>query len=290
LGFNDGLFLIGASQGNQTLESLSLRVQDVTEISPKGRVVYTESLLGRIPKPQNYHIFNESDNLIQQFSQPVALHNGGQFVIVSTLYQKAATLNFGTQQVQISAGGSKQTYEVFNWPFKSQLNMLQIHMNFTTQGKLISACSGTKDATQQTFSHVALTTDKGQININLLSVANLDNKTTFINARANSTNIIIETNSFNHSMIYDPDFSVLLGGGAGGSGGCGGSGDQSLFYASLALIGLSFIIIMVFIVTVKVLDYRKQQAKLAKKKAAESAFLRQQEEERAAAAAASALN
>jgi hypothetical protein len=277
LKFDNNQLVFGASKdGNGTEESLRISFKDIIELTPSDKVVQFEDLttveflftaaINQLPDGSN----------VSKLIQTVDLENGATFTVINSVYSNATVLTFGSAKVPVSAGGGKQTYIIKNWPFLSSSNTLQLHLNISTQGELIEDVC-TEESLSQLRSGITLNTDRGAIVINLLQVAALDNRFKHVSAELNSTDILLETPSFKDSMVYDPDFSVLLGGGGGGGGGgCQVEPDQTLFYASLALIGLSILIVTIFITVVTVLDHKKTKIKIQKKKQAELALQQQQ--------------
>jgi hypothetical protein len=277
LKFDNNQLVFGASKdGNGTEESLRISFKDIIELTPNDKVVQFEDLstveflftaaINQLPDGSN----------VSKLIQTVELENGATFTVINSVYSTATVLTFGSSKVPVSAGGGKQTYIIKNWPFLSTSNTLQLHLNISTQGELIEDIC-TEESLSQLRSGITLNTDRGAIVINLLQLAALDNRFKHVSAELNSTDILLETPSFKDSMVYDPDFSVLLGGGSGGGGsGCNVQADQTLFYASLALIGFGFLVITIFISTVTIVDHYKKKAKLERKKKAESAFQQQQ--------------
>jgi len=276
LKFDNNQLVFGASKdGNGTEESLRISFKDIIELTPSDKVVQFEDLstveffftaaINQLPDGSN----------VSKLIQTVELENGATFTVINSVYSTATVLTFGTAKVPVSAGGGKQTYIIKNWPFLSTSNTLQLHLNISTQGELIEDIC-TEESLSQLRSGITLNTDRGSIVINLLQLASLDNRFKHVSAELNSSDILLETPSFKDTMIYDPDFSVLLGGGSGGGSGCNVLADQTLFYASLALIGFGFLVITVFVSTVTIVDHYKKKAKLERKKKAESAFQQQQ--------------
>jgi len=276
LAFDNNQLVFGASKdGNGTEESLRISFKDILELTPSDKVVQFEDLtnveflftaaISTLPDGSN----------VTKLIQTVELDNGATFTVINSVYSKATVLTFGSATVPVSAGGGKQTYIIKNWPFLSSQNTLQLHLNISTQGELIDDVC-TEESLSQLRMGITLNTDRGAIVINLLQVAALDNRFKHVSAQLNSTDILLETPSFKNTMVYDPDFSVLLGGGSGGGSGCQVEPDQTLFYASLALIGLSIVIITIFIVVVTIFDHKKKKEKIAKKKQAELALQQQQ--------------
>jgi len=277
LKFDNNQLVFGASRdGNGTEESLHISFKDIIEINPGDKVVQFEDLskvqflftaaISTLPDGSN----------VSKLIQTVDLENGATFTVINSVYSNATVLTFGSAKVPVSAGGGKQTYIIKNWPFLSSQNTLQLHLNISTQGKLIDDVC-TEENLSQLRMGITLNTDKGAVIINLLQIAALDNRFKHVSAQLNSSDILLETPYFKNSMIYDPDFSVLLGGGGGGGGGaCSLQADQTLFYASLALIGFGCVVITVFVSTVTIVDHYKKKAKLERKKKAESAFQQQQ--------------
>jgi len=277
LKFDNNQLIFGASKdGNGTEESLRISFKDIIELTPSDKVVQFEDL-SSVEFLFTAAISQQADGSnISKLIQTVDLENGATFTVINSVYSNATVLTFGSAQVPVSAGGGKQTYIITNWPFLSSSNTLQLHLNISTQGELIEDIC-TEESLSQLRRGITLTTDRGAIVINLLQLAALDNRFKHVSAQLNSSDILLETPSFKDSMVYDPDFSVLLGGGGGGGGsGCQVEADQTLFYASLALIGFSILIIAVFVTVVTILDHNKKKAKIAKKKQAELALQQQQ--------------
>jgi hypothetical protein len=276
LAFDNNQLVFGASKdGNETEESLRISFKDIIELNPSDKIVQFEDLsqveflftaaISTLPDGSN----------VSKLIQTVDLENGATFTVINSVYSKATVLTFGSAKVPVPAGGGKQTYIIKNWPFLSSQNTLQLHLNISTQGELLDDVC-TEESLSQLRMGITLNTDKGAIAINLLQVAALDNRFKHVSAQLNSSDILLETPSFTDTMVYDPDFSVLLGGGTGGGSGCQMEPDQTLFYASLALIGFSCLLITIFISTVTIVDHYKKKAKMERKKKAESAFQQQQ--------------
>jgi len=276
LKFDNNQLVFGASRGgNGTEESLRISFKDIIELTPNRRVVQYEDLskvqflftaaINQLPDGSN----------VSKLIQTVQLDNGATFTVINSVYSNATTLTFGSTKVPVSAGGGKQTYIIRNWPFLSTQNTLQLHLNISTQGTLVNDTC-TEENLSQLRMGITLNTDKGAIIINLLQVAAIDTRFTHVSSQLNSSDILLETPSFRDTMVYDPDFSVLLGGGTGGGGGgCQLQPDQTLFYVSLALIGCACFVITAFITTVTIIDHFKKKAKIKRKKQAENAFQQQ---------------
>jgi hypothetical protein len=277
LKFDNNQLVFGASKdGNSTEESLRISFKDIIELDPNDKIVQFEDLLTAefLFTPTISQLPDGSN--VSKLIQTVVLDNGATFTVINSIYSQATVLTFGSVQVPVPIGGGKQTYIIKNWPFLSSKNTLQLHLNISTQGGLINDTC-TEENLSQLRMGITLNTVNGAIVINLLQVAALDKRFQHVSALLNSSDIILESPYFHDSMYYDPDFSVLLGGGGGGGGsGCLVEPDQTLFYASLALMGIAFLIIVVFVSVVTFIDHRKKKAKLAKKKAAEIAFQQQQ--------------
>jgi len=275
LKFNNNQLVFGAAlNGNTTKESLRISFKDIEELTPSDNFVQSEDLSKVQFLLTGSVIPDGRGGNITKLIQTVNLNNGAKFTVINSIYSQATVLNFGGTTVSVPAGGAKQTYIIDGWPFLSSSNSLELHLNISTQGKLVDdSCS--KEDLSQLRQGITLTTVNGQIIINMLQIALIDGKFEHVSALLNSTDIILKVPNFKHQMVFDPDFSVLLGGGGGG-GGCSGQSDDNLFYASLALIGASFVFVFVFIVTVTIYDHRKKSLKVAKKKKAEAAFQQQQ--------------
>jgi len=277
LKFDNNQLVFGASKdGNGTEESLRISFKDIIELTPNDKVVQFEDLtrveflftaaINQLPDGSN----------VSKLIQTVELENGATFTVINSVYSNATTLTFGSAKVPVPSGGGKQTYIIRNWPFLSTQNTLQLHLNISTQGELLNDTC-TEENLSQLRMGITLPTDRGAIIINLLQVAAIDNRFKHVSAQLNSSDILLETPSFKDSMVYDPDFSVLLGGGNGGGGsGCQLEPDQTLFYASLGLIGFSCVFITIFISIVTYVDHTKKKLKIAKKKQAEAALQQQQ--------------
>jgi len=213
LKFNNNQLVFGAAlNGNTTKESLRISFKDIEELTPSDNVVQSEDL-SKV-----------------QFLLTGSVIPDGRGGNITKLIQ---TVNFGGTTVSVPAGGAKQTYIIDGWPFLSSSNSLELHLNISTQGKLVDdSCS--KEDLSQLRQGITLTTVNGQIIINMLQIALIDGKFEHVSALLNSTDIILKVPNFKHQMVFDPDFSVLLGGGGGG----GGCSTSAFTWAAIGLIGL----------------------------------------------------
>jgi len=74
----------------------------------------------------------------------------------------------------------------------------------------------------------------------VLQFATLDGVETTVSAEILSDKLILTTPCFFIDMIYDPDFSLLLGGSAGSSGACNSASQDALLRASIGALSAAF--------------------------------------------------
>jgi hypothetical protein len=260
-----------SSGGNRTLEAIAIKYGSIIEFDRNGAVVYVESLAD-LNYTSTQSIEKTANNVVTRVVTSATLDNGALLIVTNAIYSAADTVQYAGKTVELAGNTNKQTIEIENWPFETASDTLFISLSFNVDGTITSAdCAPVDNSTLRTS--LTITTPRGNlVSIALQQVALLDDRSRPVTALLNSTDIVIETPSFKNTMVYDPDFSVLLGGGNTGDSGCSGDADLTLFYASLGLIAASFLTIFLFIVSVTIHDRRVKAKKLKRKLAAESAY------------------
>jgi len=152
----------------------------------------------------------------------------------------SAGINFTVQPSSI-----KLEIQLNHWNFTQPSNTLRLHLQLSTQPAVTSIQSTLTIANITTFAmnsgNTVLTT------INLLNNCVVDNSSflpvTFAitNGTGSIVDLVLNLPHFESTLVYDPDFSVVLGG-SGASGDGGGSDNLNL----LALLSILVIPLVMF--------------------------------------------
>jgi len=256
--------------------NVNLQFGDIKELDSEGRVVYAEHL-----SDQKYNItaalaYSVEGNLVLNVNFTATLANGAFFRVANFLFNKPDIYVVGSVDLVISGQTNKFSIIVADWPFEDfDVHSLQIDILFAAgNGEaannpcLVEQGTGDKKVTVSTFQAAG-----GIVAVQVLQFATIDGVETRVSAILNSTTLQLTTPAFFIDMIYDPDFSILLGGSSTGGvgGGCLGT-DKPLLYASIAALVGASVFAFVFIIVFIFFDIKKKKRLKAEKLRRQAAY------------------
>jgi len=256
-----------------SLDAVSVKFGDIEELDTKRRVVWAEqiSTLDFNATSATY-ISPATGAEIVQVNLTATMTNGATLLLNNRLFAVADTIYFQDIKIPLTSNTNKLGITILDWPFQDYQNTLRVTLSFSTSSAS-DICSEETSRVNQYINQVRFQTPEGVVTASALLFAELDGEIVAVETVLNSSAIVVESRSFLYSYVYDPDFSILLGGGAGTSNGCGGllSG-KDLLYASIAALcsasSISFVVMVVFYFISK----EKIKAKKARKARLQAAY------------------
>lgn len=175
--------------------------------------------------------------------------------IIYELFQTNQSVSSAGINFTVPSGGLKQTIRIQNWNFSAPSNTLDLHfsLNITPPATNISSTSSSPGVTQFTF--IANVSALATSQMQLLNKAVVDGKNINISfdvvlqSGGSVVDVVLHFPHFSSSLEYDPDFSIVFGGGDGTTGN-GGDGGSTNLLPLLALLALIIPIAMVAVVVV----------------------------------------
>jgi len=254
--------------------SLSLAFKDIKELDSDGYVIYAESLQDQDFNVTSSTMLSATGKEIANVNFTATLHNGAFFRVAYYIFTEPDIFPVGPIVLEIAGSTNKFSIIVADWPFEDfDVHSLQIDFGFETCGKLINdpclleSSSSNRRVTQSQFQ-----TKDGIISVQVLQFATLDGVETEVSAEVTSKLLILTTPSFFVDMIYDPDFSLLLGGGSNTGGGCSSTNNDALLNASIAALAAAFGFAGCVIAFYVVWDKRKKYLRKAAREKAQAAY------------------
>ena len=156
--------------------------------------------------------------------------------ILYTLYGLPTVLSNAGVGFNVSGSTAKLTLSIIDWPFHSSATAFTLQVALITSPPVISIIrTPGNGVTSFTLQHPPLTTT-----IQMLDYAVVDGVNTPISSDIRGTaTLIMRFPVFNHSLQYDPSFSVVFSGGEGSSG-----GDNLQLLALLSLLILPILMVL----------------------------------------------
>eukprot|EP01102_Stenamoeba_stenopodia_P014448 TRINITY_DN479_c0_g4_i1.p1 TRINITY_DN479_c0_g4~~TRINITY_DN479_c0_g4_i1.p1 ORF type:complete len:2037 (-),score=289.79 TRINITY_DN479_c0_g4_i1:270-6380(-) len=234
---NSGGFVLSAGE-----TKLILSLGDIKELDSDGRVVYAESLQDQDFNITGMDMVSYTGKPIQNVNFTATLHNGAFFRIAYYLFSAPDVYPVGSIKLDIAGPTNKFSIIVADWPFEDfDVHSFQIDIGFDTGGDpvndpcLLENSNLDKRITQSQFQ-----TADGIVSVQVLQFATLDGVETTVSADILADKLVLTTPCFFIDMIYDPDFSVLLGGSAASGGSCNSANQDALLNASIGALSGAF--------------------------------------------------
>jgi len=169
--------------------------------------------------------------------------------------------------LDITGATNKFSIIVADWPFEDfDAHSWQMDIAFETGGKKVTdPCLLETSSVDKRIATSQFQTVDGIVSVQVLQFAAIDGVDTDVSAVIGSNLLVLTTPCFFVDMVYDPDFSLLLGGGAT-SGGCASNAvNKPLLNASIAALcsslGFAALIIVGFVIYDKKKKYHRKQAR-----------------------------
>jgi hypothetical protein len=252
---------------------LTLAFGDIKELDSEGYVIYAEDLQDQDFNITQAEILSATGKTINNINYTATLANGAFFRAAYYIFTEPDIYPVGSVILDIAGSTNKFSIIVADWPFEDfDVHSLQIDIGFDTGGKqvndpcLLEASKSTKKGTQSQFK-----TADGIVAIQVLQFGTLDGVETEVSGDLTTELLILTTPAFFVDMIYDPDFSVLLGGGSS-SGACGGADQSALLNASIAALSTTFGFAGLVIVGYIFYDKRRKYLRQAAREKAQNAL------------------
>jgi len=191
-----------------------------------------------------------SDSYTRNFQFWATDGSSAYILLQETLYGASSTITSGDVTFDIGDNALKFALTINNWNWQGSSNTLELDLSFTTSEPAQSSSSSAQTVNGFQILTVIVDTAHTQVTANLQEFAVVDSVTTAIQVTADSSSQAFQFQfpHFASSLVYDPDFGVLLQNNGNG-GGDGGGGSNTPLIAGLAG-GLGGLALLVVIVTI----------------------------------------
>jgi len=255
--------------------NVDLTFGDIKELDSDGRVIYAENLSEKVYNITGAYAVSALGNLIVNINFTTTLDNGAFFRVANFLFNKPDIYAVGTVDLVIAGQTNKFSIIVADWPFEDfDVHSLQIDIIFTAgNGELTNdPCLVEQGSSDRRITTTTFQAAGGVVAVQVLQFATIDGVETTVSAELTSKILTLTTPSFFVDMIYDPDFSILLGGGSNSNSGCAGATSKSLLWASVAALTGATAFAVTFILGFVIIDHKKKKRLLQEKARRQAAY------------------